>query len=359
MKVIHIDMGRHLYGGGRQVVYLLQGLAELPGEHVLVCREGSELAEAVRHPAIRVWALPFRGDLDVGLTGRVRRVIRAERPDLLHVHSRIGGFATAIAGKLEHIPMVHSRRVDNPPHWLDLKLRFPLFRRIVTISEGIRQVMLAHGVPEAQLTCVPSAVDTGRYQPGGDPAAFRRSCGLPEDSVVIGVIAQMIPRKGHEVLFAALPEVLRKHPDVRVLLFGKGPLEPELRRAVAAQGLERNVMFAGYRSDMDQVIPCLDVVAHPAWLEGLGVSLLETAACGVPLIASRAGGMPEIVHPGVNGYLIEPGDSHALTGYLLDLLDHPERRREFGAAGRRLALERFAVGRMVAGNYAVYQEVLG
>jgi len=358
MKTIHIDLGRHLYGGGRQVVHLLEGLAALPGEPVLVCREGSELSRAVRNPAVRVRTLPFGGDLDLAWTGRLRRLIREEKPDLLHVHSRIGGFLTALAGKLENIPMVHSRRVDNPPHWIDLKFRFPLFRRIVTISEGIRQVMLAHGVPEAQLVCVPSAVDTGHYQPGGERGAFRRELGLTEDCVLIGVVAQMIPRKGHEVLFDALPAVLARHPAIQVLLFGKGPLEPELRRMVQTRGLESKVMFAGYRIDMHRVIPCLDVVAHPAWMEGLGVALLETAACGVPLVAARAGGMPEIVHPGVNGYLIEPGDSRALTGYLLDLLDHPDRRREFGEAGRRLVVERFSVERMVAGNYAVYQEAL-
>jgi glycosyltransferase involved in cell wall biosynthesis len=359
LKVIHIELGRYLYGGGRQVAYLLDGLSAYPGQHVLVCRAGSEIAGAVRNPAVRVRALPFRGDIDLAWTGRLRRVIREEQPDLLHVHSRIGGTLTTLAGKLENIPMVHSRRIDNPPRWIDLRLRFPLFKRIVTISEGIRQVMLRAGVPASQMVCVPSAVDTERYRPGGDPGGFRQSLGLSADCVVVGVIAQMIPRKGHEVLFDALPSVLERHPGIRVLLFGKGPLEPELRRAVAARGLEGPVVFAGYRTDMPQVIPCLNLVAHPAWMEGLGVSLLETAACGVPIVAARAGGMPEIVHDGVNGRLIEPGDSRALAGHLLELLDHPERRRAFGEAGRRLALERFSVARMVAGNYGVYQELAG
>ncbi len=358
MKAIHIELGRHLYGGARQVSYLLNGLGAFPGEHVLVCRAGAEVAGAVKNPGVRVRPLPFRGDHDLVFIGRLRRVIREEQPDLLHVHSRSGDYLAALAGRLEHIPMVHSRRVDNPPRWFDIRWKFPLFERIVTISEGIRAVLLSAGLPDAQVVCVPSAVDTERYRPGGERDWFLREFGLAENALVIGVIAQLIPRKGHEVLFDALPEILARHPALSVLLFGKGPLEAELRREVQARGYQGRVVFAGYRADMRRVIPCLDLVAHPAWMEGLGVSLLETAACGVPIVAARAGGIPEIVHHGVNGRLIEPGDSRALADHLEELLNSAERRREFGEAGRRLVLERFAVERMVAGNYGVYRAMV-
>jgi glycosyltransferase involved in cell wall biosynthesis len=357
VKVLHVEMGRHLYGGARQVAYLLDGLAAFPGEHILVCAQGAEIETAVKNPAVRIRPLPFRGDFDLGFVGRLRRAIQDERPDLLHIHSRRGDLLAALAGRLENIPMIHSRRVDNPPRSIDTRVKFPLFARIVTISEGIREVLVAAGVPEAQAVCVPSAVDTERYRPGGDSAWFRQEFNLPEGRTVIGMIAQLISRKGHEVLLDALPAVLARHPDIRVLLFGKGPIEAELRQAVQARGLDGTVLFAGYRTDMQRVIPCLDLVVHPAWMEGLGVSLLETAACGVPIVAARAGGIPEIVLDGLNGFLTEPGDSHALAGCLNELLDRPERRRAFGEAGRRLVLERFSVERMVAGNFGVYREL--
>jgi glycosyltransferase involved in cell wall biosynthesis len=357
VKVLHIEMGRHLYGGARQVAYLLNGLARFPGKHVLVCAQGAEIEEAVQNPAVRIRPLPFRGDFDLAFIHRLRRAIRDERPDLLHIHSRRGDLLAALAGRLERIPMIHSRRVDNPPRLIDTRVKFPLFERIVTISDGIREVLIAAGVPDAQVVCVPSAVDTERYRPGGERAWFREEFNLPEGRTIIGTIAQLIPRKGHEVLLDALPAVLARHPDIRVLLFGKGPIEADLRQAVKARGLDDAVLFAGYRTDMHRVIPCLDLVVHPAWMEGLGVSLLETAACGVPIVAARAGGIPEIVHDGLNGRLIEPGDSRALADDLNELLDRPEQRREFGAAGRRLVLERFSVERMVAGNFEVYRKL--
>lgn len=354
MKVLHVEMGRHLYGGARQVAYLLDGLARHPGEHVLVCAEGAEIAGAIANPAVRLHPLPFRGDMDLGFVRRLRGLIRTERPDLMHLHSRRGDALAALAGRAERLPMVHSRRVDNPPRWFDLRLKFPCFERIVTISEGIRRVLLAAGVPERQVVCVPSAVDTARYRPGGEPAWFRGEFGLEPEAVAIGVIAQWIPRKGHATLFDALPAVVEKFPQTRVLLFGKGPLEAELRAAVRARGLEPWAGFAGFRTDLDRVIPCLDLVVHPAWMEGLGVSLLETAACGIPIIASRVGGIPEAVEDGLNGYLLEPGDSAALAARLLELLGDPARRAAMGQAGRERVLERFSLESMVDGNFAVY-----
>ena len=120
--------------------------------------------------------------------------------------------------------------------------------------------------------------------------------------------------------------------------------------------LSRHVVLPGFRKDLDRILPCLDVLAHPAFMEGLGVSLLQAAACGVPLLGGRAGGIPEIVQPGLNGALIEPGDTAALAQELNRLLASADLRQRFGQAGRRWVEERFSVEAMVAGNLAVYEQ---
>ena len=357
MKVLHIEMGRHLYGGARQVAYLLDGLEPFPGEHALVCAEGSEIASAINNPKVRIHPLAMSGDVDLGFIGRLRKVIQSEQPDLLHIHSRRGDLLSALAGKREGLPMIHSRRVDNPPRWLDRTLKFPLFRRIVTISEGIRHVLLNAGVPAEQLVCVPSAVDVLRFCPDCDTDWFRHEFTIKPGQTVLGVIAQLIPRKGHAVLFEALPAVLARHPDARLLVFGQGPLDSQLRHMVSEKGLDEAVRFEGFRSDMQRIIPCLDLIVHPVRMEGLGVSLLEAAACGVPIVASRVGGIPEAVEHGVNGYLVEPGDSAELAQAINDLLDRPEQSRELGKAGRRRVLARFSIERMVEGNRQVYHSL--
>jgi len=354
-----VELGRHLYGGARQAAYLLDGLARFPGEHSLVCAEGAEIAHAIHNPAVTIHPLKSSGDLDLGFIDSLCQVIRAERPDLLHIHSRRGDMMAALAGRLEGLPMVHSRRVDNPPSGFDLRVKFPLFSKIVTISDGIRQVLLQAGVPPGQIVCIPSAVDTERYQPLPDREGFLEEFGLDGNAPVLAMVAQLIPRKGHGVFFDALPQVLARHPNTQALIFGRGPLAEELRQTVRERGLERNVRFEGFRTDMENIIPHVDLVIHPAFMEGLGVALLETAACGVPIVACRAGGIPEIVRDGLNGRLLEPGDSGGLAQAIIGLLDDPGQLAAFGAAGRKLVLEHFSIPRMVEQNRQVYVDLLG
>ena len=359
MKILHVEMGRHLYGGARQVAYLLNGLQKFSGEYGLVCAAGAEIAGAISNPDVKIHRIKTKGDVDLHFIGRLRKVIRHEKPDLLHVHSRRGDMLTALAGRLEKIPMVHSRRVDNPPSFFDLHFKFPLFHKIITISRGIREVLLEAGVAKERVICIPSAVDTERFSPvKADREGFLEEFGLTGDGPVLAMIAQLIPRKGHAVFFEALPSILAKHPRARVLIFGRGPLKDELERSIQKQGLDRFVRFEGYRTDLEKVIPYVDMVVHPAFMEGLGVALLEAAACGVPIVACRAGGIPEIVQDKLNGFLVKPGDSKSLARHIIALLDDPDQLRQFSLAGRELVLESFSIDRMVRDNHRVYVETL-
>ncbi len=357
---MHVEMGRHLYGGARQVAYLLNGLKGHSGEYGLVCAAGAEIIGAITNPDVKIHRIKTKGDLDVHFIGRLREVIRREKPDMLHIHSRRGDMLSALAGRLEKLPMVHSRRVDNPPSFFDLHFKFPLFKTIITISKGIREVLLEAGVPAHRVICIPSAVDTERFRPVRvNRQGFLQEFGLTGDGPVLAMIAQLIPRKGHAVFFEALPAILAKHPRTRVLIFGRGPLKDELTRAVQKQGLDKFVRFEGFRTDLEHVIPHVDMVVHPAFMEGLGVSLLEAAACGVPIVACRAGGIPEIVRDKFNGFLVKPGDSKSLARHIIALLDEPDQLQLFSLTGRKLVLEHFSIERMVRDNHRVYLETLG
>lgn len=362
MRVLHVEAGKHLYGGALQVVFLMRGLAQRGVEVALACPVGSAIAAAVREQGLPVHEIAMHGDADIGLVGRLRALMRAQQPDLLHLHSRRGCDTWgALAGRLHGLPVVLSRRVDNPESrlWAALKYRLP--DHVVTISQGIREVLLAEGVPEARISCVPSAVDTGLYRPGrGDLAWFRQEFGLADEALAIGMAAQFIERKGHATLLDALPAVFARHPEARVLLFGQGPLAEPIRARIAADpALAARVQMPGFRRDLDRILPCLDVLAHPAHMEGLGVALLQAAACGVPIVGGRAGGIPEIVQPGLNGELVEPGDAAGLAAALNRLLDSAELRARMGAAGRDWVERHFSIDAMVEGNLAVYRRLLG
>jgi glycosyltransferase involved in cell wall biosynthesis len=359
VKILHVEAGRHLYGGALQVLYLLRGLTARGLRNVLVCPVSSEIGAAVRDDGGSVCETPMHGDLDAAFVMRLWAITRREQPDLVHLHSRRGADVWgAVAARLAGVPVVLTRRVDNPEHRAVVALKYRLYDHVVTISDGIRQVLLSEGVSPARLTCVHSAVDTAAYDRDCDPGWFRSEFDLAPGERTLGVIAQLIPRKGHRHLFQALPGVLRRHRDCKILLFGRGPLESELRRLTDDPVLHDHVRWCGFRNDLARILPCLYAVIHPAEMEGLGVSLLQAAAAGVPVIASAAGGIPEIVRDRVNGLLIPPRDPSRLTAAIEQLLDDAEGARRMGEAGKRIAHETFSIDAMVEGNIRVYRQVL-
>lgn len=358
MKVLHVEAGRFLYGGARQVLYILEGLAAQGVDNLLACPPGAHIAAPAAAHA-QVVEMPMRGDADFGLARRLQKLVRSSGADLVHIHSRRGAdLWGGVGARLAGVPCVLSRRVDNPePRWL-VAAKYRLFDHVITISEGIRQVLLSEGLAPERVTCVRSALDPAPYLIDYDKAGYRARLGLAADTPLAGMVAQLIPRKGHRHLLAALPGVLAQHPELQVLVFGRGPLEAELAAAIRAQGLEAKVRLMGFVDDLPQVLGCLDLLVHPADMEGLGVSLLQAAAARLPIIASRAGGMPEAVRDGENGILIEPGDVAALAAAMKRLLDDPALRARMGEAGRALVLREFSTAVMCAGNLAVYQQVL-
>lgn len=358
MKILHVEAGRFLYGGARQVLYIMEGLQQLGISNVLACPPDSDIAQAARHVA-QVHEIPMKGDVDIGLVRRLKNVIRQTHPDLVHLHSRRGADVWGgVAALKMQVPSVLSRRVDNPENAWWAQCKYRLYDHVIAISEGIRQVLLSEGIEAEHVTCVRSAVDAAPYLHTVERDAFAKEFGIPQDSLVIGVVAQLIERKGHRYLLEAMPAILARFPNVQVLFFGKGPLHDELLQLIEQQGLTAQVHLAGFRTDLPQWLGGLDLLVHPADMEGLGVSLLQAAAAAVPVIASAAGGLPEAVADKKTGILIPPGDIPALTAAIIELLANPALRHQYGQAGRARVLAEFSVSAMVQGNLNVYRKIL-
>jgi glycosyltransferase involved in cell wall biosynthesis len=205
---------------------------------------------------------------------------------------------------------------------------------------------------------VPSGVAIEQNNQGCKLDWFCSQFGLRPNDKVIGVIAQLIPRKGHRYLIKAAPTILDHYPETRFLFFGQGPLQRDLEQLSKSLHMADKVHFAGFRTDLNRILPCLDLVVHPATMEGLGVSLLQAAAAGMPIVATRVGGIPEIVHDGVNGYLVDVGDTQAIVDAVLTLLHNPRKAKHLGQAGREIVRLHFSLEAMVAGNLRVYRGVL-
>ena len=360
MSVVHLETGRHLYGGALQVLYLVQGLQERGVPSVLMAPRGSEIARAARSRWLRVEEFPFRGEGDVPSIARLHW--RFSRPDveLVHLHSRRGADTLgAVAAALARVPAVMTRRVDNAEMPWAVGAKYGLYRRVVAISGAIRTVLVQQGVARDKISLVHSAVDASEWQEPRDVAARNREFDLVPGEPAGAMVAQFISRKGHWVLVDALAILKRRGLAPTVVLFGRGRMEKNVAALAEAAGVSDQIRFAGFRDDLHDWLGTFDFCVHPALREGLGVAALQAGAAGIPVVGTRAGGIPEVVEDGETGVLVAPGDADALATAIAGVLGDREAADAMGRRARDRVEARFSVDAMVEGNLAVYRTVLG
>ncbi len=379
MKILHVEAGRKMLGGANQVCGLVRGLRERGVENVLVCPPGDVAGMQVRGLRFSAgfagqgesaWVrpggdgmivLPMGGDLDFGLVRRLRAVFSSVRPDIVHVHSRRGadlfaGFACFAEG----LPAVLTRRVDSPEPASWARFKYRPYRAIVAISRAVEAQLTGRaGLDKTRIRRIPSAVNPHEFLP--DRTARARLLAeftLPEDAFVAAVSAQLIKRKGHDVLLACLPELVQRHPEFRVVCFGDGPRQRRLRRRIDALGLGGHVQLAGFRRDLPSLLPGVDVLVHPARREGLGVALLEAMSSGVPVVASAVGGIVDVVESEVEGLLVPPDNAADLGAALERVIGDARLRKRMGIAGRARVQREFSVELMAKRYLDLYREIL-
>lgn len=362
-KTLHIELGARRLGGSMQAFYLLRELKRRGHRAALVCAQDSPLHRMAEEAGIQTYPIRFGGDFDLSLIPKLRRIIREFGPDLIHIHSRkgadtLGALAARLAGKAK---VIIARRVDDPlKRNVFNRLRFgPLCDHVVAVSKGIVTELVKGGVNPGKISQVYSAIQSKDYQKPADPAKVRAELGLAPAGRVVAVISQLIRRKGHRFLFAAAPRILAAHPDTQFLILGEGELQDELEQQVRELGIEKQVIFAGYRNNIGEILNVVDIVVHPATMEGFANVAMQAMAAEVPVVSSAVGGMPESVRDNVSGLLVPPGDPIALAVAVNRLLGDEMLCRQFGRHGRRIVESEFTIEAMVEGNLRVYQKLLG
>lgn len=359
VKILHVETGRHFLGGPQQVIYLINALRERGHDAILVCPPDSGIDTVARENEIRVHNLFCAGDLDLPFAYRLSQFLKEQQPDLVHCHSRRGAdILGGLAATLADIPAVVSRRVDNTEMRLVAALRYRPFRKVIAISEAIAEVLRDRGVEDDRLEVIRSAVDVEAFASSGDCEAVRKEFGFAEDRFVVAAAGQLIPRKGHQHLLQAVADLKDRYPQLRLVIFGEGYLNNQLRAQAASLGLGDVVAFAGFRDDLDEFVGCFDLFAHPALAEGLGVAALKAAAARVPVVGFAAGGMVEAVADGQTGLLVAPEDSDALGDAISRLIEDNDLRMQFGEAGRQRMQNEFSIATMADRHVALYESLL-
>lgn len=345
-----LDLAAELVEAGHDVSLLAWPTA--PGRQLLdrACRIG-----------VRPGELPHPRDPDFGST--VEQHLLAHPAEVFHIHVGTGreNFDGARAARAAGVPAI-VQTLHYP--WLmgSPKHRVPLYRslrpvdHVIAVSQAQRQTYERIGVPSALMTTVPNGVQPRGPGPGREAA--RAALGLTPDQPVVLTVGRLTVMKGHVHLLDAVPDLVRRFPDLAVVVLGRGHLEARLRAQVEALGVQHAVHLAGHRTDARGLLDAADVFVLPSLHEGMPLVLLEAMDAELPVVATRVIGSEQVVVEGETGLLVRPRDSAALGGALSALLADPQRRVDLGRAGHRRFVRNFTSARMASDTLDVYEQVL-
>ncbi len=310
--------------------------------------------------------LPMKHRYDVFLIFKVARIIREMRIDLLYIMAYgAGTFMGPIAGKLGGVRRI-VRANDTIiqglyPGILKFLDRWliSMTNRIVVPSLFLKNLMIEKlKISPLKITVIPNAIDLSQFGATPDKKTIKTKLGLRKQTSVVGMIANLLPVKAHDVLIRAVPEVIKVIPDTVFLLAGDGPLRSSLESFVQKLKVTEHVQFLGYRSDIAELVKSFDVGVLCSKIETHGIVLIEMMAAGVPVIAPDVGGVPEIVKDDVNGLLTVQGDPDQLAESIIHLLSDPKKARQLGKAGWDRVHENFSVDRMVRSTEKIFQDCI-
>lgn len=359
MRILHLELGRHLYGGAKQVVYLINAIQQSDNDvrQLLACAEDSEIS-TLNLSGCDTHALSYAGEADVSILWRLAGLIRAHKPDILHVHSRRGAdIWGALLAKRFYLPAVCTRRVDNTEAKLN-KYKYQQYSAVVSISRGVHDVVSVHCSPEQPQPIIHSAVDFDEFPHTKDNNWFKTAFDIPDSHTVIANFAQLIPRKGQADLIAAMSEVIRQYPETTCLLFGKGKMAQRYQQLIDQSGLQKHVRLCGFTKEVPRILPNIDLMVHPAHAEGLGVILLQAGACRVPVIACPSGGIPEIIQNRKTGILVPAGAPELLAKSITSLLKSPTLSCQYGEALYHHVESNFSTTSMANAYLNLYQQLV-
>ncbi|MFP4194150.1 MAG: glycosyltransferase family 4 protein [Desulfobacterales bacterium] len=343
MKIVHANLAKDFRGGERQTQLLIQGIAEMGNvKQVLACRPDSPLREKLRGTP----GLDFLSAAHM-LSGH----IRSAPGDLIHAHEAKAAHWAFLQHLLHGKPYIITRRVPNPlKNSFYTRTVYKKASRVVAISSPILDYLRAYS-PFLHPEIIPSAWTEWHT----DPEGVKPLRDFYEGCFIIGHVGALMDRhKGQRHLLQAARRLRHKYPQMRFLFLGSGPDETMLRQM--AEDLD-NVEFLGFRSDVDRYLSIMDLFVFPSNYEGMGSTLLDAMGFGVPVIASRVGGITDIVEDGKTGCLVPPADPDAIAEAIERLYHAPEFRRRL-AANASQQLTRYSPSKMTESYLDLYLKIL-
>ena len=354
--------------GGAEVLLrdLTSGLQQA-GYRVSVCYSTpGPLVREIAALGVPMTRLPRLARIDPLLLANMVRVMRRDRPQVVHTHLFKSDFHGRVAARLSGVPVVVST-LHNTHAWAKNPVMGRLYSgsarfadRLIAVSDEVREFAIAHryAAPD-KIASIANGVDMRRFV-GQEQAGqqVRRELGIALDAPLIGIVARLSPQKDHHTFLQAAAEIIKALPAARLLIVGDGPLRAELTAATQSLGLQHHVVFSGIRSDIPAVLGALDLLVFSSRWEGLPVALLEGMAAARPVVATAVGGVPGVIVDGTTGILVPPGEPAALAQACVRVLRSATQATQMGQAGRTRVETQYSIEAMIRQTVALYETLL-
>ena len=375
LLIFHIDDGRDLRGGQRQLLYLVKELNKLGHINHIVCRKGSPLEATATRKGFSTTTLPYFFEWDpisaFMLNGRIKALAASGgsgKPPVLHAHTSHAAAVSYLASfRMRCIRIAH-RRVDFVPSpGLSATFKYERAHRVIAISRPVKEIMLSLGIPESRISVVNSTVDLDEtpWKNGGFEAyrlaarhSIARKFGIPPEAPWVGSLIALVPHKDPENFARAAALVADKHPEARFILAGEGGLAADVRRLVRILNIEDRFHLLGYYENPYELLSAFDIFVLPSSEEGMGSVLIEAMNSSLPIVATTAGGITDVIEDRANGLLVAVKDPSALAAAQIELLEDTPLRHRIAEEGHRRRLD-FSSPKMAELTLRVYEQELG
>jgi glycosyltransferase involved in cell wall biosynthesis len=364
LSLFQIDAGKEWRGGQRQSLFLARELKRRGLPFFFVVQPDSPLHQKACEEELPVLPLRVRSEFDLPAVLRLAWAMKRKKCLLAHFHDAHSAAVGSAAASLAKVPFrVITRRVDFP-----LK-KNPFSRRkymknvdaIIAISEGVKKVLVEGGVEAENIEVIPSGIDFSAFEEDSlglnSKDYLHREFSFAVDDYLVGIVAHLADHKGHQYLIQAAKILKEQAPKIKTIIVGEGPLSLELNRQAKELDVEDIVFFLGFREDIPKILCSLDLFVLSSYLEGMGSSILDAMASRLPVVATNAGGIPEVVIHGETGLLVPPRNPSALARAILKLYSNRTLASRLGQKGYELVHRRFSAEAMADKVVRLYERI--
>lgn len=336
-------MGNAIVGGMETyVTRLIEGLPCDRFRTTVLSPYESKLTDHLRASGVEVVILPMPDDPLWSSIQAACALVQARHVDVLHAHLPNAHLLAALAGRLTGRPVlttVHGRQLCPT----DIELHRSAGTHVSVVCQQTYFHALGVGIDPSRLSCVPNGVDGHRFTPREGPSELRARMGIPDGAPLVGFVGRLSPEKGPEVFLRAALLLRALVPAAHFVVFGTGPMKAQADDFIARFSLGGHVHMAGLHDDMPEAYRALDVMVSTSHSEAMPLAIMEAMASGLPVVATRVGGVPDLVEQGQTGWLVAPRDFEGVASQVAHLLNTPGERLRMGAMARQRAVSRFGL----------------